>query len=479
MSSIKYPPPPKQLAEKGWWKSIGFLGPGIIIASVSIGTGETIFASRGGAIFGYAILWCFVIGLFLKWVQIYSSSRYMMLTGEHPMQSWILLPGPRGWLPIILLIITGVCLPFLLAALSISVGSIIAWMFGSGEMADFNVRVWATALVLVAAIVSWGQTYKRLETTQTIVVALLLVCIVIAAIACQPNLAALIKGTFVPTIPSYKDWIHTQYPNIAATAPWVELVTYVGIIGGGLPAYIGYFGFLRDKKWGLFAKQPIYNHSTASQFPEIESSSGNLSNARSWLRAVKIDVGGSFIAIFIFSAAFMVLGAVILHEAQLVPDKFELLTHQETFLTALSPYLTILYRIGIIAAIGGTLFATFDVWTKSIYEGLLPFQKSESALTVDRLKKIIILTTSIIGISVIWLGMKIEILSNPVTIVAVPALLGGTTGCGAWCLGVAWVDRRNLPQSLQMKSALFWALIVSGVVLLTAGVLGFYWKFIG
>jgi len=41
-------------------------------------------------------------------------------------------------------------------------------------------------------------------------------------------------------------------------AEWIELVTYMGIIGGGLPAYIGYFGFLRDKQWGLFAKQEIY-----------------------------------------------------------------------------------------------------------------------------------------------------------------------------------------------------------------------------
>ena len=252
MSSIKYPLPPKQLADKGWWKSIGFLGPGIIIASVSIGTGETIFASRGGAIFGYAILWSFIVGLFLKAVQIYSSSRYMMLSGEHPMQSWLHLPGPRGWLPIILLIMTGVCLPFLLAALSISVGSIIAWMLGGGAMSDFNVRIWATGLVLLAAVVSWGQSYKRLETTQMVVVGLLLVCIVVAAIACQPDAGALIKGTFVPTIPSYQEWIHTQYPEIAATAPWIELVTYVGIIGGGLPAYIGYFGFLERQAVGTF-----------------------------------------------------------------------------------------------------------------------------------------------------------------------------------------------------------------------------------
>ncbi|MBH54707.1 MAG: hypothetical protein CMI18_10210 [Opitutaceae bacterium] len=478
MDLIRYPEPPKQLTDHGWWKSIGFLGPGIIIASVSIGTGETIFASRGGAIFGYAILWCFTLGLIMKAIQLYASSRYMMLSGEHPMQSWTQLPGPRGWLPIGLLFITAICLPFLLAALSISVGSILAWMYSKGEASEITVRTWATGLVLVAALFGWNQNYKSLEKSQTVIVAVLLITIVIAAIACQPNVVALFKGMFVPVLPEYKSWIAVSYPNIAVKAPWIELVTYVGIIGGGLPAYIGYFGFLRDKQWGLFQNQSIYQHSTQSGFQEIDSSEENLRNSRNWLRAIKIDVGGSFIAIFIFSCAFMVLGAVILHKSQMVPDQFDLLTHQEKFLTTLSPYLVILYRVGIVAAIGGTLFATFDVWTKSVYEGLLPFKKSDKSFSISKLKKIIIITTTIIGISVIWLGLVWETISNPITIVAVPALLGGTTGCGIWCLGVAWADRRNLPEGFRMNMTLFVALVISGVALLGMGILGFYFKFI-
>ncbi|MBC9889727.1 MAG: hypothetical protein F7B06_07735 [Opitutae bacterium] len=205
----------------------------------------------------------------------------------------------------------------------------------------------------------------------------------------------------------------------------------------------------------------------------------NQTNMRNWLRAIKIDVGGSFLAVFIFSYALMVVGAVILHESHLVPDKLELLTHQEKFLTALSPYLLILYRIGIIAAIGGTLFATFDVWTKSVYEGLLPWQRAGSTISLAKLKKWIILITSVIGIGVIWFGLVWEAISNPITVVSVPALLGGTTGCGAWCLGVAWADRRNLPKSYRMKGALFIALVISGISLLAAGLLGFYFKFIG
>ena len=175
----------------------------------------------------------------------------------------------------------------------------------------------------------------------------------------------------------------------------------------------------------------------------------------------------------------MVLGAVILHESHLVPDQFDLLTHQEKFLTSLSPYLLVLYRIGIIAAIGGTLFATFDVWTKSVYEGLLPWRKIGNTISMERLKKWLILATSVIGIGVIWFGLVWEPLSNPISVVSVPALLGGTTGCGAWCLGVAWADRRNLPKGYRMKGALWIALVIAGVSLLGAGSLGFYFKFLG
>ena len=42
----------------GW---LMVFGPGAIIASLTIGTGELIFSSRGGAIFGYRILFLFVV----------------------------------------------------------------------------------------------------------------------------------------------------------------------------------------------------------------------------------------------------------------------------------------------------------------------------------------------------------------------------------------------------------------------------------
>ena len=37
------------------------------MASLTIGTGELIFSSRGGALFGYRILFLFVVISLLKW----------------------------------------------------------------------------------------------------------------------------------------------------------------------------------------------------------------------------------------------------------------------------------------------------------------------------------------------------------------------------------------------------------------------------
>ena len=68
------------------WEWLKVFGPGAIIASLTIGTGELVFSSRGGALFGYRILFLFVVISVLKWGLVLASSRHMVLTGVHPYQ---------------------------------------------------------------------------------------------------------------------------------------------------------------------------------------------------------------------------------------------------------------------------------------------------------------------------------------------------------------------------------------------------------
>ena len=95
--SAQYPELTEDLKNRSFLGMLKIFGPGAIIASVTVGSGETIFASRGGAIFGYSLLWCFVISAVLKGIQVYSGARFITLTGRHPMESWRELPGPKGW----------------------------------------------------------------------------------------------------------------------------------------------------------------------------------------------------------------------------------------------------------------------------------------------------------------------------------------------------------------------------------------------
>ena len=112
-----------------------FFGPGAIIASVTVGSGETVFASRGGAIFGYTLLWCFVFSAVFKAVQVYAGARYMTLTGRHPLESWAQLPGPRGWFVWMLAALTIVWMPFWL-------GGGLPKMLGDFANFAFGIKSW-------------------------------------------------------------------------------------------------------------------------------------------------------------------------------------------------------------------------------------------------------------------------------------------------------------------------------------------------
>ena len=59
---LRYPELPPELAKPRLSTMLKLIGPGAILASITIGSGETVFASRSGAVFGFSILWLFAGG---------------------------------------------------------------------------------------------------------------------------------------------------------------------------------------------------------------------------------------------------------------------------------------------------------------------------------------------------------------------------------------------------------------------------------
>jgi Mn2+/Fe2+ NRAMP family transporter len=107
---IQYPVVPETLSGHFNWKMLRYFGAGAILAPVTIGSGETLMASRGGSVFGYSVLWAVLLASIAKGVQVDTAARHMTLTGRHPLEDWSRISRAVPWL---LLALCTWCFPFL------------------------------------------------------------------------------------------------------------------------------------------------------------------------------------------------------------------------------------------------------------------------------------------------------------------------------------------------------------------------------
>ena len=148
-------PLPPALCSRNPFAWLTIFGPGAVIASLTIGAGELIFSSRAGALFAYRLIWFFVLVLLLKWVLVFATARHMILTGAHPFQRWMDLPGPRGWFPMVFLLLALVAFPIWVGFHAGTLGTLLAWLTGTAHWFRNGAHLlWGMALLGVV-IASW------------------------------------------------------------------------------------------------------------------------------------------------------------------------------------------------------------------------------------------------------------------------------------------------------------------------------------
>ncbi|MEZ5397265.1 MAG: Nramp family divalent metal transporter [Bryobacterales bacterium] len=77
------------------------IGPGLILASSIVGSGELIATTVLGAEMGYTLLWLVIISCIIKIVVQNELGRYAIGTGETTLEAFDHVPGPRfrvGWM---------------------------------------------------------------------------------------------------------------------------------------------------------------------------------------------------------------------------------------------------------------------------------------------------------------------------------------------------------------------------------------------
>jgi hypothetical protein len=474
--------PPPSLLSSNPLRWLAVFGPGAIIASLTIGVGELVFSSRGGAIFGYRLLCYLVVVLALKWVLVYASARHIVLTGAHPFQRWMSLPGPRGWFPLVFALLALPCFPIWVCFHAGTVGTLLSWLAGTEQALHGGAYyVWGIITLMNVLALSFAGGYQSLERIQLVIVLLMLAAVIAALFFVQPDWSEFLKGLFLPQPLNYPPWI-AAYPEIASRPVWVETATYAGVIGGSSYDYLAYASYLRDKRWGR-ARPDDERGTTNDEAAQGEEPHRDL---RQWLRAPLVDCTLSFLAVLIFTAVFLTLGAVVLGPQQKVPAGANLLSLQTEFVTAIHPSLKYIYFSGALLAVLGTLYGTIEVTPTVLRELIIAFHPAAPARLRSRLRFWSVAWVGFGGLLILIASLFYHLIStrqagNPPGLIAIltPAnLFTGVLGCGLICLLNHWMDRRFLPAGWGMPWPLRLLGLIAAAVFIVLGLKG-YWDHSG
>ena len=474
-----YPEPPEELKSPRLQQILRYLGPGLIIASVTIGSGELVWASRSGAIFGYSLLWCFFYAGIFKAIQVYTGARYIILTGEHPIVAWKFLPGPPLWFPLLIAVPAIILMPIAFSTIPEILGTFIHHLsgfpsegaaIGAWEYNEWWNNLWATCTVTGCLLLALISHYTLLERVSTIVLGIMVVCILISVVVCSPNLLRLLYGLFVPTVPEYQPWIleDPRYTEeFTRRSQWLEVSIYLTAVGGGAYDYIGYIGMLRAKGWGLAGRE-----ANISRQLDVMASGPNaqveIQRARIWTLAPLLDIIISFGFVILVTLLFALLGTLILHPEHAIPLGSDMLTVQESFLSKLHPPLKWVYRLGVFLAFIGTIYGAFEVYRYTFMESLRAIApKWLTPENASRWGNSLVAYCFLGGLLLTWLPQSIA--GNIVDRVTFSSVISGATSCGLWCFAMLWIDGKRLPASLRMRTPMRVLVVIAGTVMTLLG----------
>lgn len=464
-ADLRFPPPPAELVSRRPSAAtvLKFFGPGAIIASLTVGSGESILASREGAVFGYAVLWALVAATIAKAAIVYSSNRYMVLTGEHPMTRFArALPGPRGWFAALLTVICFASFPGWSSGVARALGDYLS-VLGAG-----NALMWAIGLLALAAVVSWAGGYDVLEKAQIAIAGAMVLMVLIAVFVAQPEWLGVAQG-FVPGPLAYEPFVADAYPDIASVSVYVELAIFLGGIGGGMYDYIGYTGMLREKRWGMLGhaeidaiSERLAGNDARATHP-IATTEENQARARGWVRAPLIDMVVAFAAVGIIGAAFAINGSAILGADQTVPEGNDVLSYQSKFLGVISPLFEYFYIVAIVMVLFGTIYALWEAYTWTAYESLSALSKRVRTAGQRRMRPYVYGWTMAGAIAMLLTG------ADFVQLIAPASIVGGIIACGIYGAGMLYIDKVNMPAAYRMSRLLQVLVGIGSVFLAVAG----------
>lgn len=401
-------------------KVVGLLrmfGPAAMVASLAIGAGETIVVVRSGAWAGYDLLWlvllsCIVKGFFVT----YMLGRYTAISGEYIGHRLVRLPGPRGWLLLLIVGLEMTGAPLAWVPISKPCGDLFHYLLQDYLPTSISVTVWqnliTSAFIAGALIMGTRLSFDRLERQQLIICFILVSGTIVGTILVQPDFDQALIGTLnFGYLPPFPEWA----PPDAVKHPFLTMATTFGYVGGAVMGYIVYANWVGIHRWGLSGHteiEKIREHAyVTDEIDYLPESPVEVSRLLTLASPLKWDVSLGAIVLFIVTAAFMLSGAAVLYPLESQFEGWSLLTNQAHVWSNIHPSLVWVYYICILAALWGTLQALPEVYARvmqEFFQAIWPDREWD----YHRLQKQICLYIFVTTMIIVWLNIPFDILTQ-------------------------------------------------------------------
>lgn len=420
------------------WGVLKRIGPGAIVASATIGAGETVLAVRVGAWGGYSLLWLVLAAAVTKsFLTLYLLGRYAAVSGQSAADKLAELPGPRGWFLWSVLVLEGLVAPLVFVVIAVPCGQLMSNILGSWGL-TVSYKWLATAFVTLAIVVGVLQSYDALEKSQMVVCLVLLAGTMSATLLARPDWGAMLKGlSWFGHFPPYPAWVPEE---IQSRSQLLEMASVFGYCGSIAMNYLVYSNWVLMKSWTVG--------------PEARTRS----QVRRALGPLRWDVGFNAVSVLLVTSAFMVAGAAILNPLHRIPAGYDLLTEQAHIFARISPAMVPLYYITILAALWGTMNALPDIYGRGAQSCLRQLIPCLRDLSYRKAVRVIGPLLLVFCWFFIWTG------TLPIIMMDLVALFSTNLGVGLTAAAGIWLDRQ-LPSEMRTSRWVLWAAVAAAALI--------------
>lgn len=381
--SPKFFPPPipapfgEPWSAKKLLRMLAVFGPAAVVASVAIGAGETIVVVRAGAFTGYGLLWLILLSVLAKGVfGTYLLGRYTAVSGEPLGQRVVRLPGPRGWLLVLMVGLELAAAAPLWAALCRPSGELLGYLMLEDPSASPGAtKLLATGFLVLALSLSLKSNYRLLELQQLVICGVLVLGTIVGTLLVKPDWGAafaglLSFGNFPEVIPSAPEDFRRNTAAILA-------VTF-GYVGGSVMTYLVYPEWVALHGWGMTGHPQIeqLRQRAAEGTPGdyLPDAPDDVAVVRRSVAPLRWDVACGAAVLLVVTASFLIAGAAVLHPRLASGELtgafagWSLLTDQASIWRNIHPSLAWVYYVCVLFALWGTLQAYPEIYARGVVD---------------------------------------------------------------------------------------------------------------